>query len=66
MTLNQFLSTLLSTSIQITLKDAQGEELGIFKAGSYAILEDTLESKIIASWQVFNANSIIVTLQAED
>lgn len=68
MTLNQFLSTLTSTTLQVTIKDVvSGNEIAVIKAGSYASLEDTIESREIAQWYISSMNNIVVLLkQAEE
>ena len=67
MKLNEFLSTLSQTDTRVIIKELLGTtEIASINAGGYASLDDTLEAREIAQWQILNTSSILVLLKAEE
>lgn len=67
MTLYQLLSTLTSSTIQVTIKDVTTDrEIAVIKASSYDSLEDTIEQKEVAQWHISGVNSITVLLKSDE
>ena len=65
MSLAQFLSTLTTVGVQVTIKDVvSGNEIAIIKAGGYSALDDTIESRTVAQWSVVSTSQITVLLNA--
>lgn len=64
MTLNQFLSTLTSDNIQVTLIDGgTNAEIITFKAPGYASLDDDIEDRRIQSWGIAAPVAIKIILE---
>lgn len=63
MTLNELLSKLTTTNVNVIIKDVKsGNEIITLKASGYASLDDTLEARTVAQWSVVSASQIIVLL----
>lgn len=63
MTLAQFLSTLTTAGIQVTIKDVvTGGEIAIIKAGGYSALDDEIEARTVAQWSVISTSQLTVLL----
>lgn len=63
MTASEFLSTLTNKDAEVTLVDNDTEEVVVsLKAGGYASLDDTLESRAIKKWTVKNSSEITAVL----
>ena len=67
MTLSEFLSTLTTANVTATVKDVtSGSELISLKASGYANLDDTIESRTIAQWQITGSTQIVVLLNSAE
>ena len=67
MTLSEFLSTLTTANVTATVKDVtSGTELISLKASGYANLDDTIESRTIAQWQITGSTQIVVLLNSTE
>lgn len=65
MKLSDILSTLTTPNVTVVVKDlASGSEIVSIKASGYANLEDTLENRTVAQWQIASATQIVVVLNA--
>jgi len=65
MTLSGILSTLTTSNVTVTVKDlTSGTEIVSMKASGYANLDDTLEARTVAQWQIESATKIVVLLEA--
>lgn len=63
MKLNEFLSTLKDTNVQVTLLDLQtGNEIVTFKASGYEVLDDSVEAREVKQWTISSATAIRVTI----
>lgn len=63
MTLNDFLETLTTTNVQVTLTDLDtGAEIVSLKVAGFASLDDTIESRQVMQWSIVSATSIKVVL----
>lgn len=63
MKLNQFLSTLLTTGVQVTLVDLQtNTEIASMKASGYASLDDSIEAREVRQWFIINATTLKIIL----
>ena len=63
MTLNQFLSSLSTDNLQITLRDTSGV-LITFISGGYASVESDILERQVSAWALDKNNHISVTLSA--
>ena len=64
MKLSDILSTLTTPNVTVTVKDlTSGAEIVSLKASGYANLDDTLENRTVAQWQITSATQIIVLLE---
>jgi hypothetical protein len=65
MKLKDFLASLTSTNVQLTLTDLNsGSEIVSMKASGYASLDDTIEDREVKQWSILSATSIKVVLGA--
>lgn len=65
MKLSDILSVLTTPNVTVVVKDlTSGAEIVSFKASGYANLEDTLENRTVAQWQIVSATSIVIVLNA--
>lgn len=65
MKLSDILSTLTTANVTVVLKDVtSGNEIMSFKASGYSNLEDTLENRTVAQWQIASATQIVILLNA--
>lgn len=64
MTLQQFLSTLQSNNVQVTIVEGS-TELITFKSSGYEYLDDELEAKEIESWFIPAPLTIKIKLVSE-
>ncbi len=62
MTLYQFLSTLKTNNILVTIKDLADNEIAKAYASSYGALDDELVTRTVARWNVNGATAIAVVL----
>lgn len=62
MTLYQFLSTLKTNNILVTIKDLADNEIAKAYASSYNALDDELVTRTVARWNVNGATAIAVVL----
>lgn len=64
MTLKQFLSTLTSDNIQVTLiAGGTNTEIITFKAPGYASLDNDIEDRCIQSWSIVTPVAIKIILE---
>ena len=66
MTLTQFLSTLTTDNLSVTIKESgeSGATLITFTSGGYASIESDLLAKSVVSWAVTKTNGITVIISA--
>lgn len=65
MKLSDILSVLTTQNVTVVLKDVtSGAEILSFKASGYANLDDTLEARTVAQWQIISATQIVIMLNA--
>lgn len=65
MKLSDILSVLTTPNVTVVVKDlTSGAEIVSMKASGYANLEDTLENRTVAQWQIVSATQIVVVLNA--
>jgi len=63
MKLSDILSVLTTPNVTVTVKDlTSGAEIVSMKASGYANLEDTLENRTVAQWQITSATQIVIVL----
>ena len=62
MTLLQFLSSLKTNNILVTVKDMEENELAKAYASSYAALDDDLVARTVARWYMSGATAITVVI----
>lgn len=63
MTLEQFLSTLASPKVFVTIKEKDGTVVSEIKAITYASLDDTLEAREIEKWEVVSNTNLSIILK---
>lgn len=67
MKLTDFLSSLKTKNVMVTITDLEDNEIAKIYASSYAALDDSLEARKIYRWTITGATSISVILKdAED
>ena len=65
MKLSDILSVLTTPNVTVVVKDlASGNEIVSMKASGYTNLEDTLENRTVAQWQIASATQIVIVLNA--
>ena len=65
MKLSDILSTLTTANVTVVVKDlTSGAEIVSMKASGYANLDDTLENRVVAQWQIASATQIVILLEA--
>lgn len=65
MKLSDILSVLTTPNVTVVVKDlTSGNEIVSMKASGYANLEDTLENRTVAQWQIVSATQIVIVLNA--
>ena len=63
MKLSEFLSTLTSTNVQVTLTDLNtNTEIITLKASGYASLDDSIENREVMQWSITSASAVKVVL----
>ena len=63
MKLSDILSTLTTANVTVVVKDlTSGAEIVSMKASGYANLDDTLENRTVAQWQIASATQIVILL----
>lgn len=63
MKLQDFLSTLVTKEVMVTLIDYETEnELVTLKSPGYASLEDTIEARAVRKWEILSATRLSVLL----
>ena len=65
MKLSDILSVLTTPNVTVTVKDlTSGAEIVSMKASGYANLDNTLENRTVAQWEIASATSIVILLNA--
>lgn len=65
MTLGDFLSVLTTNNVTVIIKDVtSGSELISLKASGYANLDNAIENRTIAQWQIVGSTQIVVLLNS--
>ncbi len=65
MTLKQFLSTLHTANINVTIVDLDtNEEIATLKASGYACLDDTIEQREVKQWAILSQSAIKAVIGA--
>ena len=62
MKLGEFLSTLRTKNVQVTVNDLQDELVCKIDAASYAALDDTVENRKVSRWEITGASAIKVVI----
>ena len=63
MKLSDILSTLTTANVTVVVKDlTSGAEIVSMKVSGYANLDDTLENRTVAQWQIASATQIVILL----
>ena len=63
MKLSEFLSTLTSSNVQVTLTDLNtNAEIITLKASGYASLDDSIENREVMQWSITSASAVKVVL----
>jgi len=63
MNLNEFLSTLTSSNVQVTLMDLDtNAEIITLKASGYESLDDAIENREVKQWSITSASTVKVVL----
>ena len=65
MKLNDFLTTLRTTNVTVTINDLQDKLVCKIDAASVAALSDDLENREISRWQINGASAISVVINDE-
>ena len=63
MTLQNFLSTFKTEGVYVTIID-NGTQLITLNASGYQCLDDTLEARVIRSWEILNPVRVNVVLES--
>ena len=65
MKLSDILSVLTTPNVTVVVKDVtSGAEIVSMKASGYTNLDDTLENRTVAQWQIASATQIVIMLNA--
>lgn len=65
MKLSDILSVLTTPNVTVVVKDlTSGAEIVSMKASGYTNLDDTLENRTVAQWQIVSATQIVIVLNA--
>ena len=62
MTLTQFLTSLKTKNVQVTVTDLQGEQVCKISADSVSALDPELEAREVNRWEITSTSSITVVL----
>ena len=63
MKLSEFLASLTSTNVQVTLTDLNtNTEIITLKASGYASLDDSIENREVMQWSITSASAVKVVL----
>lgn len=63
MTLQQFLSALITPNVTVTLTDLNtGTEIASLKAATFSCLDDAIEAREVKQWTISSATAIRVVL----
>lgn len=62
MKLSDFLSTLRTKNVTVTINDLQDNLVCKIDAASYAALDDAVESRTISRWEIIGSTSLKVIL----
>ncbi len=66
MKLSDFLSTLRTKSVLVTINDLQDNLVCKIDAASYAALDDAVESRTISRWEIAGATALKVVINEAD
>ena len=65
MKLSDILGALTTANVTVTVKDlSTGAEIVSMKASGYENLDNTLENRTVAQWEIVSATSIVILLNA--